>query len=52
MTRTLAIILGLCFTALGLARLIFLSGHHGVYDLVSGIVFIIAGIVCFFHRYQ
>lgn len=47
MTKPFAVVLGLCFAALGLGRLFLSSGREGVYGVGISVLFVVAGIACF-----
>jgi hypothetical protein len=50
MTKAFAVVLGLCFIALGSGRLFLSPGHERGYGLVTGVLFIVVGIACLFNR--
>lgn len=50
MTKPFAVIIGVCFIALGFGRLALLQGHEGVYGILIISLFIVAGIACLFYR--
>ena len=50
MSKAFAIVLGICFTALGLATLFFAIEDPSIYRFVVGPLFFVTGIACFFYR--
>ncbi len=50
MSKVFAVVLGICFVALGLATLCFAWQRPTIYGLAVGPLFLVAGVACFFHR--
>ncbi len=50
MSRSFAIVLGVCFVALGLAKIFFAFDRPFIYDVIVGPLFLVTGAACFFHR--
>ena len=48
MSKVFAIILGICFVALGSATLLLSSGPD--FPIIRGSLFMVVGIACFFYR--
>ena len=49
MSKAFAVVLGICFLALGVATLLFALQRPSAYSLLAGPLFCVTGIACFLY---